>query len=70
MKKIMYPIIALIVLSVIDTFAKDGYIVRLTIDGGWEDNSFDGRVFHKHNGTNFYLTDSNEKYLYLIKGSD
>ena len=52
------------------TFVKDGVIIRLNADDGWGEESFDGRVFHKHNGTNFYLTDSNEKYLHLVKGSD
>ena len=52
------------------TFTKDGYVVRLIPDDGWGDEPFDGRVFHKHNGTNFYLTDSNENYIYLVKGSD
>ena len=52
------------------TFTIDGYIVRLVPDDGWDDEPFDGRVFHKHNGTNFYLTDSNQNYIYLVKGSD
>jgi hypothetical protein len=52
------------------TFTMDGYMVKLIADNGWSDEPFDGRVFHKHNGTNFYLTDSNENYLYLVKGSD
>jgi hypothetical protein len=52
------------------TFMIDGYMVALIADDGWGDEPFDGRVFHKHNGTNFYLTDSNENYLYLVKGSD
>ena len=52
------------------TFKIDGYMVKLIADDGWGNEQFDGRVFHKHNGTNFYLTDSNENYLYLVKGSD
>lgn len=52
------------------TFKIDGYMVKLIADDGWGNEQFDGRVFHKHNGTNFYLTDSNENSLYLVKGSD
>lgn len=52
------------------TFKIDGYMVKLIADDGWGNEQFDGRVFHKHNRTNFYLTDSNENYLYLVKGSD
>lgn len=51
-------------------FTIDGYMVKLIADDGWGNEPFDGRVFHKHNGTNFYLADSNENYLYLVKGSD
>ena len=45
-------------------------MVKLIADDGWGNEPFDGRVFHKHNGTNFYLTDSNDDYLSLVKGSD
>ena len=51
-------------------FIIDGNIIRMTTDGGWEDGPCDGRLFHKHNGTNFYLTDSKEEKVYLVKGSD
>ena len=51
-------------------FTIDGYMVKLIADDGWGNEPFEGRVFHKHNGTNFYLADSNENYLYLVKGSD
>jgi len=51
-------------------FIIDGNIVRMTPDDGWGDLPIDGRLFHKHNGTNFYLTDSNKNELYLVKGSD
>ena len=39
-------------------------------DCDWGEISIDGRLFHKHNGTNFYLTDSKEEVFYIVKGSD
>ena len=52
------------------TFVWDRHIIRMKPDGDWGDISIDGRLFHKHNGTNFYLTDSKEEVFYLVKGSD
>ena len=52
------------------TFVLDRHIIRMKPDGDWGDISIDGRLFHKHNGTNFYLTDSKEEVFYLVKGSD
>ncbi len=52
------------------TFVMDGHIVKMTPEDGWGGIQFDGRLFHKHNGTNFYLTDSKEEVFYLVKGSD
>lgn len=51
-------------------FVLDRHIIRMKPDGDWGDISIDGRLFHKHNGTNFYLTDSKEQKVYLVKGSD
>ena len=52
------------------TFVLDKHIIRMKPDGDWGDISIDGRLFHKHNGTNFYLTDSKEEVFYIVKGSD
>ena len=52
------------------TFVLDRHIIRMKPDGDWGDISIDGRLFHKHNGTNFYLTDSKEEVFYIVKGSD
>ena len=52
------------------TFVWDRHIIRMKPDGDWGDISIDGRLFHKHNGTNFYLTDSKEEVFYIVKGSD
>lgn len=49
-------------------FAFDGKMITLESDAGWNDY-FNGVIYYKHNGTNFYLTDK-EKGLYLVKGSD
>lgn len=50
------------------TFTFDGKVITLASDKGWDDY-FNGVMYYKHNGTNFYLTD-NEDGLYLVKGSD
>ena len=47
----------------------DGEMIKLTADDGWDENVFNGIVYRKHNGTNFYLTDD-EDGMYLVKGSD
>lgn len=52
------------------TFVLDRHVIRMKPDGDWGEISIDGRLFHKHNGTNFYLTDRKENVIYLIKGSD
>ena len=52
------------------TFVLDRHAIRMKPDGDWGEISIDGRLFHKHNGTNFYLTDSKEEVFYLVKGSD
>ena len=52
------------------TFVLDRHVIRMKPDGDWGEISIDGRLFHKHNGTNFYLTDRTENVFYLIKGSD
>ena len=49
-------------------FTFDGKVIRLESDIGW-DELFDGIMYYKHNGTNYYLTDSDEE-LILVKGSD
>ena len=49
-------------------FAFDGKMITLESDEGWNDY-FNGVMYYKHNGTNFYLTDKEEE-LYLVKGSD
>lgn len=50
------------------TFTFDGKVITLESDEGWND-FFNGVMYYKHNGTNFYLTDK-EEGLYLVKGSD
>ena len=50
------------------TFTFDGKVVRLASDSGW-DELFDGVLYYKHNGINYYLTDSDNE-LILVKGSD
>ena len=52
------------------TFVLDRHAIRMKPDGDWGEISIDGRLFYKHNGTNFYLTDSKEEVFYLVKGSD
>ena len=51
------------------TYTIDGEVIRLIANDGWDEKEFDGIMYHKNNGTNYYLTD---KYgeLYLVKGSD
>ena len=49
-------------------FAFDGKVITLASDEGWNDY-FNGVMYYKNNGTNFYLTDKEEE-LYLVKGSD
>ena len=49
-------------------FTFDGKVIRLVNDSGW-DKLFDGILYYKHNGTNYYLTDSDNE-LILVKGSD
>lgn len=49
-------------------FAFDGKVITLASDEGWNDY-FNGVMYYKHNGTNFYLTDKEEE-LYLVKGSN
>ena len=41
----------------------------MDVDDGWGGEEFDGVMYHKSNGTNYYLTDKDGD-LYLIKGSD
>ncbi len=50
------------------TFTFDGKVITLASDKGWDDY-FNGIMYYKHNGTNFYLTDK-EEGLYMVKGSD
>lgn len=52
------------------TFVLYRHIIRMKPDGDCGEISIDGRLFHKHNGTNFYLTDRKGNVFYLIKGSD
>lgn len=60
--------------NIIDKFKKGKFIIKgevITLesdDEGWDDY-FNGVMYYKHNGTNFYLTDK-EEGLYLVKGSD
>jgi hypothetical protein len=49
-------------------FIIKGEVITLDSDEGWNDY-FNGVMYYKHNGTNFYLTDK-EEGLYLVKGSD
>ena len=49
-------------------FAFDGKMITLESNERWDDY-FNGVMYYKHNGTNFYLTDK-EEGLYLVKGSD
>ena len=49
-------------------FIIKGEVITLDSDEGWNDY-FNGVMYYKHNGTNFYLTDKEEE-LYLVKGSD
>ena len=41
------------------TFSFDGKVITLASDEGWDDY-FNGVMYYKHNGTNFYLTDKEE----------
>lgn len=50
------------------SFTFDGKVIKLTSDEGWNDY-FNGVMYYKHNGTNYYLTNKGEG-LYLVKGSD
>ena len=50
------------------SFTFDGKVIKLTSDEGWNDY-FNGVMYYKHNGTNYYLADKGEG-LYLVKGSD
>ena len=50
------------------SFTFDGKVIKLTSNEGWNDY-FNGVMYYKHNGTNYYLTDKGEG-LYLVKGSD
>ncbi len=50
------------------TFTFDGKVITLASDDGW-DEYFNGIMYYKHNGTNYYLTDKKGD-LYLVKGSD
>ena len=51
------------------SFVVDGEMIKLTADDGWDEDVFNGIVYRKHNGTNYYLTDD-EDGMYLVKGSD
>lgn len=46
----------------------NGEVITLTSDEGWDDY-FNGVIYYKSNGTNYYLTDKKEGF-YLVKGSD
>jgi hypothetical protein len=46
----------------------NGEVITLASDEGWDDH-FNGGMYYKNNGSNFYLTDK-EDGLYLVKGSD
>ena len=59
--------------SIIDKFKEGRFtnadgVITLASEDGWDDY-FNGVIYYKHNGTNFYLTDK-EEGLYLVKGSD
>ena len=49
-------------------FTINGEVITLASDEGWDDY-FNGVMYYKNNGTNFYLTDK-EDGLFLVKGSD
>ena len=51
------------------TYSIDGEEIRMVADDGWNGKEFDGIMYHKSNGTNYYLTDKSGD-LYLVKGSD
>lgn len=51
-------------------FVIEGNVILLNTDEGWENGPCDGRLFHRHNGTNFYIADSKEQHIFLVKGSD
>ena len=51
------------------TYTINGDEIRLVADDGWDEKVFDGVMYHKHNGTNYYMTDKTGD-LYLVKGSD
>ena len=60
--------------KITDLFKKGAYTIngdeiRLVADDGWDEKVFDGVMYHKHNGTNYYMTDQTDD-LYLVKGSD
>lgn len=59
--------------SIIDKFKEGRFtivdgVITLASDEGWDD-CFNGVMYYKNNGTNFYLTDK-EEGLYLVKDSD
>ena len=45
----------------------NGEVITLTSDKEWDDY-FNGVIYYKHNGTNYYLTDKKDGF-YLVKGS-
>ena len=51
------------------TYTINGDKIHLVADDGWDEKVFDGIMYHKNNGTNYYLTDKDGD-LYLVKGSD
>ena len=60
--------------NIIDKFKRGKYSInddeiRLVADDGWDEKVFNGVMYHKYNGTNYFLTDK-EEGLYLVKGSD
>lgn len=55
------------------TFSIEGDVIILHSEEPWfkiYDKSFDGKLYHRSNGTNFYLTDKKEALIYFVKGSD
>lgn len=46
----------------------NGDLITLTSEDGWDDY-FNGVMYYKNNGTNYYLT-SQKGIFYLVKGSD
>ena len=50
------------------TYSIKGEMITLTSDEGWDDY-FNGIMYYKNNGTNFYLT-SQKDIFYLVKGSN